>query len=386
MKQFIQEYCVGCGLCKGYGKAVCKPDTKGFYHPDTGDEVWLCAVCPAGGRQETRMDYNNIWGRTRSIYYGWATDQNIRKKASSGGVITEIASWMLDHGKADVVLHICSDPKDPTRTICCESVKREEVVLRSGSRYAISHPLEKIASIDKKKRYVVIGKPCDIVALKNYMEIDAELKKSIVLTLSFFCAGLPSIEAQEKLLKYIQCPKDKISSLRYRGDGWPGKTTAVDNDGNIYSTDYSTAWGHILGRDIMKMCRVCLDGIGEAADISCADAWYLTADKKPVFSEEDGRNIVFARSETGSEILNSIIGDQSITVVPAIINDLKYMQTYQWNRRATMVDKILAMRFLGKTVPNYSLGNLSNFSKEVSLKTHIRIFFGTIKRILKRKI
>ena len=91
----------------------------------------------------------------------------------------------------------------------------------------------------------------------------------------------------------------KIKSLRYRGDGWPGYATATQYDGKVFKMDYNTSWGQILGRDIMKMCRFCLDGIGEMADISCCDAWYLTNDNKPDFSEADGRNAVFCRSKLG---------------------------------------------------------------------------------------
>lgn len=386
MKKYLSEYCVGCGLCESCAKASCNVDEKGFMHPQEGDENWLKAVCPSAGRQQKWMDFSDIWGRTRSVYYGWSAEQHTRQMASSGGVITEIASWMLENKIADAVLHICTDPDDPTKTICCESTSREEVTLRSGSRYAISHPLQYISNIDHRKRYVFIGKPCDVAALRNYMEIDTELGKSIILTLSFFCAGLPSTTAQDKLIAHLGCSKDNLVSLRYRGDGWPGYTTAVDRYGRNYQTDYATSWGSILGRDIMKMCRFCLDGIGEAADISCGDAWHLTPEKKPDFRESDGRNVIFARTEKGEKLLDEIVKDGRVCVSPAPVENLKYIQMYQWDRRATMVDKVLAMRLLGRSVPRYNLKNLFLYAKKVSIKRHYAIFKGTVKRILEGKI
>lgn len=110
-----------------------------------GDEEWLEAVCPSGGNQQQWMDFHNIWGRTIDVYYGWSADGGIRQTASSGGVITEIASWMLESKRADAVLHTCADSQDPTKTICCESTSRAELAARTGSRYAISHPLKDIS-------------------------------------------------------------------------------------------------------------------------------------------------------------------------------------------------------------------------------------------------
>lgn len=53
----------------------------------------------------------------------------------------------------------------------------------------------------------------------------------------------------------------------------------------------------------MKMCRFCLDGIGEMADIACCNAWYLTEDDKSNFIEADGRNKIICRSKQGVEIV-----------------------------------------------------------------------------------
>ena len=353
MKKYLKEYCVGCGLCVATKKAHIVEDKNGFYHPKAGDEKWMAEICPAGGKQQKIMDFRSIWGRMQCIYYGWSADADVRRVASSGGVLTEIASYLLEKGKVDGIIHTCADPGDPTRTVSCISTTREELISRSGSRYAISHPLEILDSLDKTKHYAFIGKPCDVVALQNFVVVQPEWKDAVVYTLSFFCAGLPSKEAQEKLLTYLECPKSELQSLRYRGEGWPGYTIAVEKSGQEHKTKYSTSWGQILGRDIMKMCRLCLDGIGEAADIACGDAWNLTLDKKPDFTEADGRNVIFARTEKGKEILDSMITDGRICVKP---------------------------------VPKYSYQKIAYYFGKISFKWHWKLFKGTVKRILLKRI
>ena len=136
----------------------------------------------------------------------------------------------------------------------------------------------------------------------------------------------------------------------------------------------------------MKMCRLCLDGIGEAADIACGDAWNLTLDKKPDFTEADGRNVIFARTEKGKEILDSMITDGRICVKPAKVDDLRYIQTYQYERRAGMLDKLGAMLLFLKPVPKYSYQKIAYYFGKISFKWHWKLFKGTVKRILLKRI
>lgn len=386
MDKVIHDYCVGCGLCQSLEKAELVEDKKGYMSPVTGDRKWLYDVCPAGGSQCRNMDFEHIWGRTESVYYAWSFDPILRKKASSGGALTEIASYLLESHRVDAVLHTCAANEDPTKTVVCISTTRDELIARSGSRYAISRPLSMIANLDDKKKYAFIGKPCDVTALKNYQRINPDAAQMITITLSFFCAGLPSQDAQVKLIREMGCD-GKIKSLRYRGDGWPGYATATQYDGKVFKMDYNTSWGQILGRDIMKMCRFCLDGIGEMADISCCDAWYLTNDNKPDFSEADGRNAVFCRSKLGEQIIKecSQSGKLVVSDFPDYEDKLQYMQFYQRDRRATMFAKYLAMKLCFKPFPRYRIKVLK-YQKDISLMRRLKILKGTIERVLKGKI
>lgn len=115
------------------------------------------------------------------------------------------------------------------------------------------------------------------------MVIKPQLKETIPYLFSFFCMGLPSESAQIKLLKKLECKECK--SLDYRGNGWPGFATAIDKDSKVHQITYDESWGEILGRDLMPVCKFCIDGIGEMADIACGDAWYLTSENTPDFSE-----------------------------------------------------------------------------------------------------
>ncbi len=181
------------------------------------------------------------------------------------------------------------------------------------------------------------------------------------------------------------CSEANVKTLNYRGDGWPGYTTASTED-KEYKMSYMDSWGKILGRDTRKFCRFCLDGIGEMADISCGDYWYL--DKgRPDFSEHsDGRNIIFARTSKGEEILTEI--KENILHLEKLnrLDDLFLVQAPQCERKATIFTKILALKLIHKPIPFFNLSDLRGYASYAKVKVHFRYFLGMIKRYLIRSI
>lgn len=378
-----EKHCTGCGLCKATGKAVLYEDEKGFFCPNTDAEIK--EICPASGVQCDAFDKTDIWGRNHGVFLGWTNDENLRKKASSGGVTSQILCYLLENKMVDCVIHVGADEKNPTKTTVYFSETSEEVKSHCGSRYAISSPLLCMDQVDPKKKYAFVGKPCDVVALRNYMKKVPELEKSVVYLLSFFCMGVPSEQAQKKLLSELDC--ENCASLTYRGNGWPGFTVATDTTGNTSQMDYGSSWGKILGRDLMTACKYCVDGIGEMADISCGDAWYLTENQKPDFREHDGRNVIFARTEIGFQLLSEMKrnGMISMEAYGNYKQELPLIQTSQYNRRRQMLARILALRILLEPAPNYPISLLRSYVSGMSVGEFFRTFAGTCKRIWKEK-
>ena len=107
--------------------------------------------------------------------------------------------------------------------------------------------------------------------------------------------GTPSLKANKKLLKFLNPYNNKIKELSYRGNGWPGNASILLENGKYNYTSYENSWGNYLGRDLQDICRFCWEGTGEAADISCGDGWYIE-NNKPVFAENEGRNVILART------------------------------------------------------------------------------------------
>ena len=67
---------------------------------------------------------------------------------------------------------------------------------------------------------------------------------------------------------------DRLTAFRYRGHGCPGRMRYELDDGTCKEFRYTDFWGTDESQWVPPFrCKVCPDGIGEAADIAAADTW-----------------------------------------------------------------------------------------------------------------
>lgn len=390
--KYFKHYCTGCGLCQSVvGTKMVRTD-KGFLEPNEiteKDSEFMKNICMASGAYWKSSSEFKVWGTVvEQPFYAYSSDPIVRKKASSGGVVSEIAIYLLENHLVDGIIETRVSFNSVIKTQVVVNCSKEEILNCLGSRYTISSPLSDVHGLlEPGKKYAFIGKPCDVIAVRNWKNMNADINDRIPYLISFMCAGMPSRQAEEKLLSQLNTSENECDELVYRGNGWPGYTVARSKNEETGRMTYADSWGKILGRDVATACRFCYDGIGEAADIACGDGWYVE-DGKPDFNEHDGRNIVFVRTTTGKRITDAMLNSKAITCIPSEkpYEELIQIQNYQFTRRTTMREKLLALKISGRTIPNYSKTMMRQLGKEASLKSRIRIFMGTIKRLHEGKI
>lgn len=391
-KAALKKYCTGCGACVSAGKATFTVHKRGFTIPDNEREdfkLFCNKVCFSNGKQYGGKSSGYLWGNIVSYKLAWSSLPLVRLHGSSGGTLTSLCIYLLKEGIVDGIIHVKEDENSPIGSVVTCSTTEAQVVAHSGSRYSSSAPLIDIFDyLQEGRKYAFVGKPCDVATLQNLKSYDERFEKNFVLLLSFFCAGVPSNHANALLLKKMGTSVSNCKSLRYRGDGWPGYATAEDFQGKKYRLDYRSAWRDTLGRDIRPICRFCIDGIGEMADIVCYDAWYKGNNNNPIFSEADGRNGVLCRTAKGNGIFKDAVnkGYLKCEDYEACLLDLPHIQRYQFIRRSTMPSSIIAMRMMLKHTPSYPLLFMFKQMRNSSLRTHITRLCGTIKRVVQRKI
>lgn len=390
--------CAGCGICAGIlpNKINMNIDDKGYLRPiflepeiNSDENFLLEQVCPGNViKYEELPKSQPVWGNIKTSTIAFAKNEEVRHKSSSGGVISQLLIYLLDKNEIDEVVHIGVSDENPLLNEIKRSKTKEEVLKNSGSRYSPSAPLASLNELlDDNKRYAIVGKPCDIAALRRYSKFDERVSQKFQYLFSFFCAGIPSMEGTYQLLGKFNVEKDNVSSFKYRGDGWPGLTKIVTKENNVFEMKYDDSWGKVLNRHLQTRCKLCIDGIGEFSDISCGDGWFGDQNGYPSFEESKGRSLVTTRTPKGQKLFERAINEGYLIVEQEVDSkDIEKIQPYQADRRKLLLSRIIAMKIFKKKTPKYPISILIESSRNVKTRKIFRSFIGTIGRIAKGKI
>ena len=387
--------CAGCGAC-----AALAPDTvtmkmtpPGYLRPEKqgplnlDEDAAIAAVCPGLGLTQTpegRQD-DLLWGPVVEARTGHATDPQLRHNGSSGGGLSAVLVHLLKSGAVDGVVLTHADPDNPVgnRTILARTPA--EVFAAAGSRYAPSAPLADLETyLNSDARYVFVGKPCDVAALRAWSRRDARVNARFVYMLSFFCAGVPSETGAREILTALEAPPDQVTAFRYRGNGWPGFATATLRDGTTRQMSYADSWGQILTRHLQMRCKICPDGTGGFADLVFADAWEADAKGYPVFTEGAGTSLILSRTQLGEDLACAAQAAGALEMVPYDLKGLSRIQPGQTMRRSFVLARVLALRLAWRPAPRYRGFHLWHNARHAGLKTNLRNAAGMLRRVLRR--
>lgn len=395
--------CAGCGLCAGIGDpaspSIIMQDTPAGYRrphrlrPDTPAEAKLiAATCPGAtishDRDSMAAHYHPVWGPLVSARLGWSSEPDLRRNASSGGGLSAILIHLLATGTVDYVVQTAVSPDSPLRNALKISTGRDDVFHSAGSRYAPSSPLEDIAArLAAPGRFAFVGKPCDVAGLRQLARHDPRVDEKVPMMLAFMCAGVPSYRGTSALLKAMGVDDESaVTAFRFRGDGWPGFATAELADGRRFTMDYDTSWGSILNRHLQFRCKICPDGIGEFADIVCADGWHVDEAGRPLFAESDGRSLILTRTAKGEAMLQAAMATGTLIAKPVSIAAIRQMQPYQARRKGLVLSRLAALALAGKPRPRFAGLDLAANAKKRGLIENLKSLAGTLRRLVGRKV
>jgi len=201
--------CAGCGLCASLAGSErmrmavtsagrMRPRCEAALDGETLERIR--EVCP--GLRVTGADprqlgaegaFHPVWGPVRSIQRGWATDPEVRFRSAAGGSLSALGVFLLESGAVEAILHVRASSRAPLLTDAQVSTTPAQVRSAARSRYGPAAPLVHVHRLlDEGRRFAVIGKPCDVAAIRNLARVDPRVEAQIPYCLTIFCGGVPT--------------------------------------------------------------------------------------------------------------------------------------------------------------------------------------------------
>lgn len=394
-----QGLCIGCGLCESIAGAANLRMTmngEGGERPamigqlDAQALQTIEAVCPgihsegyvhsnSGEASLPPPEIHPIWGPTRWMGTGHATDPTVRFHASSGGALSALATYLLDTRAVDFILHVAASRERPTRTRQHLSFDAAQVIEGSGSRYGPAAPLTDFrAVLDRGRPFAFIGKPCDITAIRNYAKLDPRVDQLLRYTLNFYCGGASEFGKTMDYVRRSGLAEDDVAQLRYRGDGCPGPMVIKSRSGAVFSYSYNEMWDDENRWQLQFRCKICPDSLGDLADVTVADVW---PGGRPD-AEGLGFNGFIARTLRGLELLQGAIEAGAITITePLDYAGLELAQRSQMTKKQALTARLEAMRDAGLIVPEFSRLRLDQAAAMTDAAAHRASYDGMRERL-----
>lgn len=320
--------CTACGACSG----ICPSNaieiitnTAGYLVADINDDLCVdcgkCAkICPSNPENNHSIVIDDIFhGICLAGYVGCASDNTIRQKSQSGGIVTALLCYLLEQNEINgaIVNNLNPETRRPQAVLASS---KDEIIDACGSYYAQSSVVKTILeNSEKNTAAVVLGCQAESLQLIREKHPNVNLPK---YTIGLICAGQYSGDMIDDLIEQSGCDAKQLSGFRFRDKsiGWPG-------DIHI-ATSNKDCWLPMEKRHRLKQvfelhrCITCYDQMNIFCDIVCGDPWGIAHKQQP-----EGHTVVIARTEKGKKLLENAARDGAIIIEELSTEDIFRGQT-----------------------------------------------------------
>ncbi len=305
-----------CGECGGCVSFCSADEIKAIEMPKSGHPVYynkdnclkcgICyLVCPQthilDDELNKRFEYKTSIGNYQKVTSARATSEDIRKKATDGGVVTAILNYLVDRKLING--SIVSKKEGPFNRVPFFAIKKEELIEAAGSHYDIS---QGVASLEKYNSFVptitelklaaasdlmniaVIGTPCQVNSVRKMQELSILPAHIVKYTLGLFC-NLNfsfSADARKKMEEKFNFSFNDVEKLNIKEN-----LIITLKDGSTKYIDFKDI--HEFAR---PACFACRDFSNIYADISFGG-----------LGSKDGYTTVLVRTKMGEKIYNGAL-------------------------------------------------------------------------------
>lgn len=327
------DYCVGCGVCavpigSSYDMYLNEKGqfTAGMADSDRGtSETDISKICPLADKSRNEdvlgaelyqhiagMKHDDFCGYYLKTMAGYVVEGTYREKGGSGGMGTWVAAELMNKRLVDAIIHVGpSERADNTLFSYRISNNTEELAWGAKSKY---YPVEMSEVLRYVKnhpaRYVLVGVPCFIKAVRLLAGTDERIQSSICYTIGLVCGHLKTDMFAKAIAWEMGIAPEGLHAIDFRvkledraASAYGIEATGLV-DGEVVTMRapkerlYSTDWGY--GFFKYKGCDFCDDVLAETADITIGDAWL------PKYTGDSmGTNLIIVRNPKIRELLDA---------------------------------------------------------------------------------
>lgn len=333
------DFCISCGSCaqaceKNAIKYVFK---EGLFKPVIDNEKCIncskcSAICPSNA-----IDIPSTYGkldleRSSSIkcFTGFSNDNGIRAHSTSGGIATTIVIELLErqeYKKAFLLKYDNFQGQAKLKAV----FNAQDVYKSAKSKYIPASVENVIIAIknDKINDSIVVGTPCQILAIKRALKLYKKTEARI-LFIGLFCDKTLNYN----IYSYYKFAFGKFSSLFFRdkrAGEWPGNTI-IEKENGLKEIDRTVRMS-LKPYFQLNRCRYCFDKLNQLADISIGDCY--------ISNLEDAKGVssIIVRTELGNCVLTSM---HSVTLNQSCfykIEQSQFLSSKKVNLKRNIVNK-----------------------------------------------
>lgn len=355
--------CTRCGTCVGACPSgnLTIADPLGVCLPRAAGKCGACGLCLAccpgasvdfaplerklfGAAQPKRL-----LGVVRRAYLAHAAEPVLRRRGSSGAVVTALVLDSLAHGDTKGAVLFAPHEHEPWRGWGTVVSSAAAIIESAQSRYHLSPHNTVLARLSETSgNLAYVGLPCQVHGLRKLEAAGWEQAKRLAPVIGVYCGNNLYYEATTVMLRKLGVKRlADIASLSYREGRWPGAFTVRTVDDVVRSIP-KLDFNQVIPFYINRRCLFCVDLTNELAEISVGDGWAKEG------SGEDGWAVVLARTERGEQIISRAVATGMLIAEPVSCLAVERMHSHAFDLKKTgSFLRLRLWRRWGCAVPRY---------------------------------
>lgn len=364
----ITNMCTGCGMCQSVCPKNCiliSQNDNGFYSYKIDKSKCInCGLCRKVCAQCV-SNRNKI--KSQKIYSVFSKKKDIIESSSSGGIAYHLAEYAINEE-----MKVIGCTYDITKNIAKHIVisKKEDIKKLSGSKYIQSYTVDAFKEIKKMKSGLIIGTPCQIASINNYLT-NVKKRENFILV-DLICHGVPTYNLWKNIIQKY----NNINSIKFRDKKYNSKKVLTINNFKVKDNMYYDFFNSSL--IFNECCYDCNYRETSCADIRIGDYWGPKSK-----TNKDGISMVISNTAKGEKIINQLRNNNDLYIQDESIDDyFKYQQT---KNIPLPLNYYEIMTVLKKSNINLKKIN-SKYTKKINLDITIRKkLYPIYKRIIKHE-